>query len=75
MKAGASSDPLTYLYVQHVTFSDGTSGTLLLNARISPVTSTVEAIRFQFVTITAIILLGALILAFLISRSVSRPII
>ena len=69
------SDALTYLYVTSVTFSDGSSGTLLLNTRISPVTSTVETIRFQLVTITVIVLLVAIGLAFLISRSVSRPII
>lgn len=63
------------MYAESVTFTDGEQGTLLINARISPVASTVAAIRFQLVSITIIVLLAALLLAFIISRVVSKPII
>lgn len=65
---------MTLLYVRHVSIASG-GGTLLLGALITPVTSTVEALNYQLFTITCIVLVGALLLAFLISRKVARPII
>ena len=69
------SQTMTMLYVRALTYSDGSTGTLLINAHISPVTSTVNTIRYQLVTVTCILLVGAFGLAFLISRNVSKPII
>lgn len=70
-----SRQTMTLLYARHVTFQDGTGGTLMLGTLITPVTSTVQALTYQLFAITCIVLVAALMLAFLISRKVSRPII
>lgn len=66
---------MTLLYIRRVTLSNGTNGTLLLGTLITPVTSTVEALNDQLFAFTCIVLVAALLLAFLISRKVARPIV
>lgn len=63
------------LYVRRITLPDGCSGYLLLNAVISPVDATVSTLKSQLIIITVIVLVGAVLLAFLLSRNFSRPII
>ncbi len=63
------------LYVRRITLPDGGSGYLLLNAVISPVDATVSTLKSQLIIITVIVLVGAVLLAFLLSRNFSRPII
>ncbi len=63
------------LYVRRITLPDGDSGYLLLNAVISPVDATVSTLKSQLIIITVIVLVGAVLLAFLLSRNFSRPII
>ncbi len=63
------------LYARRITLPQGGSGYLLLNAVITPLDATVTTLRSQLTLITAVVLLGALGLAALISRNVSRPII
>ncbi len=63
------------LYVQRITLPGGDSGYLLLNAVISPVDATVSTLKSQLIIITVIVLAGAVVLAFLLSRTFSRPII
>ncbi len=63
------------LYAKRLTLADGTAATLLLNTQLTPLSSTVSALRYQLVWITVIVLVGALLLAGLISRRVSTPII
>ena len=58
-----------------VVLPDGQPGYLLLNSMITPVDATVDTLRSQLMLITAAALLGALLLAAVISRNVSRPII
>ena len=58
-----------------VVLPDGQPGYLLLNSMITPVDATVDTLRSQLMLITAAALLGALMLAAVISRNVSRPII
>lgn len=58
-----------------MTLADGSARYLLLNAMISPLDATVSTLRSQLLLITAIVLSLALLLAALISRYVSRPII
>ena len=69
------AEGMSLLYLKRVALSDGSTGTLMLNAQITPVSATVSALRSQLLEITAIILAGALLLAWLISRRVSTPII
>lgn len=63
------------LCARRVTFSDATKGYLLLNTQITPLDATVSTLRSQLWMITAIVVLGALFLAWLIARHVSRPIV
>ena len=62
-------------YVQRVTFSDGQTGTLLINARMTPVRSTLETMRWQFFLIVGTILLATLLVGNTMAKSVSQPII
>ena len=63
------------LCARRVTLPGGQQGYLLLNSMITPIDATVATLRSQLVLITAAALLVALLLAALISRNVSRPII
>ena len=66
---------LSMLYAKKVKLSDGTVATLLLNSQINPVNATIVALRSQLLVITFLVSIGVLILAALISRRVSTPII
>lgn len=48
---------------------------VLVNAEISPVNATVEAIRYQLVIITVILLLLALLLAYGFAQKIAQPIV
>ncbi len=63
------------LCARRVKLNGDAQGYLLLNTIITPLDSTVETLRTQLMVITAAVLLGAVLLAWLISRRVSRPII
>ena len=63
------------LCARRVTLPDGTGGYLLLNSIITPLDSTVATLRTQLMLITIIVLLGATLLAVLISRKVTRSIV
>ena len=65
----------TFIYAQQLTMADGTAVTLLLNTQITPVAATVSALTAQMWMITAAVVIGAILLALLISKRVSRPII
>ena len=58
-----------------MTLKDGTAGTLFINTYVTPVSSTVDTIRFQLVTVTCILLAAAALLTVLIARHISRPLI
>lgn len=68
-------DKQSLLCARRVKFVDGTHGFLLLNAIITPLTSTVSTLRSQLLLITFVVLTGAFVLAAIISRKVTRPII
>lgn len=68
-------DRQSLLCARRVTLDDGTTGYLLLNAVITPLTTTVSTLRGQLIFITLIVLLGAVWLASIISSKVTRPII
>ena len=68
-------DRQALLCVRRVTLAEGATGYLLINAIITPLDATVETLRTQLVVITLIVLLGAILLAGMISRRVARPIV
>lgn len=63
------------LCVQLVETSGGGELLVMLNSTITPVSSTVEAIRSQLTIVTVVMLLLSCVLAFLLSRSVAKPIV
>ncbi len=70
-----SSEIQSLLYARKLQLQDGTSATLLLNTQISPVLSTVSALRSQLTVITLVVIVIAILLAALLSNRVSIPII
>lgn len=63
------------LCVRKLTQEDGSTAYLLLNTIITPVDATVETLRMQLTAITVLVLAGAVVIAWMISRRLSRPII
>ena len=70
----AEESPEVMIYAQLVTRADGKQLLVLLNSMISPVGATVETLRIQLLTVTAIMLLLGLLLAFVLARKIGRPI-
>ena len=62
------------IHVRLVTDGDGQEYIVLLNSELVPLSSMVDTLETQFWMIAVILLLGALILAILISRNISHPI-
>ncbi len=63
------------LYTNNLTLSDGNELFLLIGTMISPVDATVETLRTQLVCISIIMVLFCVLLAILISRNISKPIV
>ena len=57
-----------------MTSQNGTQYMVLLNSVLTPVNATVKTLETQFIWICAVLLVGACLLAFIISRNISRPI-
>jgi signal transduction histidine kinase len=63
------------IYSRIVTRADGSEAVILLNAILSPVSSTVDTLRTQLLIITGILVVLSLLLALWLSRRIARPII
>ena len=70
-----NSQTQNLLCARKVTFANGQQGYLLLNTQITPLNATVSTLRAQLLFITLVVLLAAMLLAALIARNVSRPIV
>ena len=57
------------------TGGDGAEYVILLDSELTPVSATISTLKAQFFLIAVVLLLGALLLAYLISRRVSRPLV
>ena len=55
--------------------ADGKEYIILLDSELAPVRATVSTLKFQFYWIAALLLLFALLLAYLMSRRISRPLV
>lgn len=62
------------LHASIATLADNTEVVILLNSDITPVDATVQTIQTQLIMVTVLLLLGALLLALLISIVISDPI-
>lgn len=67
--------PETMIYSNIFRTDDGQIRFVLLNTSLSPVQSTVQTLQVQLMWITAIMLVLALLVAFFLSRLISKPII
>jgi len=65
----------TMIFVQIVPLSNGIPVMVVLHSTITPINSTVETLRVQFVYIAVIMVSLSLLLAFLISRRIAKPIV
>ena len=63
------------VYVRLYEASDGQQYVIMLNSEMMPLNATVQTLKTQFWLIALILLIGALLLAILISRHISRPIV
>ncbi|NMC56570.1 MAG: HAMP domain-containing histidine kinase [Eubacteriaceae bacterium] len=63
------------VYTKIVTNKDSKDYAIIINANISPVDATVGTLRMQIIIITSIMLVVALILAFIMSKKITNPII
>ncbi len=70
-----NTNALGMLLLRRAPFADGSVGALLLYARVTPITSTLETARRQFILITAALVIAAALVGFTMASSVSEPII
>ena len=62
------------IYTQMVTVNNGVQVMLFLTTRLTPVQATVDTLRVQLIYITLILLVVAILIAFFISKKISKPI-
>lgn len=67
--------PQSMVYIRLATFADGSRAIIMLNCLITPVDATVGALRIQLIFITGILALLSVLIASLISRKISKPMI
>lgn len=67
-------DAKSMVYTRIITDTDGNEYVLFANSLITPVDATVHTLRVQFVYISVIFVIVTLIVAFVISRHISKPI-
>ncbi len=66
--------------IQNITYAsvlkqDDDSFIVLVNAQITPVDATVETIRTQLMIITVLLMMAAMLLAYVLSKKIAKPII
>lgn len=62
------------LYIRMTQNEEGHSVALILNVAITPIDSTVQTLQTQLLIVSSILLLLSALIAFLLSRSIARPI-
>lgn len=72
----ADSSPLkNMVYAEIITLSDNSEHLLLVSGMITPVTAVVNTIRIQLVIVSVLFLILSLVLATVVSRHISKPIV
>ena len=66
---------LSMLYSRRVSFGDGASGTLFINAQITPTSTILAMLRRQFLYILILVIMATAAIGFMMASSVSVPII
>lgn len=70
----AGSKTVGMVYNVILTGNDGFEYLVMLNSELTPVDATVNTLKTQFIWVACVLAIAALILAFLISRNISKPI-
>lgn len=63
------------VYLKTIKANDGNNYMIMLNSIINPIDTTVETIRIQLMIISFILIILSIVIAFFMSRKISRPII
>ena len=63
------------MYIQRVFFEDGTQGTLLINAQITPTRTVMNLLRRQLIYIIFLVVVASVVIGFFMAHSVTLPII
>lgn len=71
----ARGKALGMVYTLLVTGQDGEEYMVMLNAELTPVDATVKTLKTQFGWVVAVLSVAAILLALLISRNISKPIV
>ncbi len=69
------SSPEALVFLKTMTTADGENVLMLLSTMVTPVDSTVETLKFQLWSLTALMILFGLMVAVFISKKISKPII
>ena len=72
---GTTSDDVCALHMRLTIGGDGSEYIIVLDSELTPVSATVTTLKAQFFWIAIVLLLGALLLAYLMSRRISRPLV
>ena len=67
--------PVSALMIKVVDGTDGYSYVILLDAELTPINATISTLTIQFFWIAALLFFGVLVLAYVLSRLISRPIV
>ncbi len=70
-----SNEDICALHMRLTRGGDGAEYVILLDSELTPVSATVSTLKAQFFWIAVLLLLGALLLAYLMSRRISRPLV
>lgn len=71
----SDNEDVSALLMRLMVGADGKEYIILLDSELAPVRATVSTLKFQFYWIAALLLLFALLLAYLMSRRISRPLV
>lgn len=74
-KKEKESDIMSTIYAKNLTGSDGKTFFLLLNSEMAPVSAVIKTYNSQFKWIAVILLVGALVIAFFMSKFITAPIV
>ena len=72
---GTGGVSINAVYVRLLSDTEGNEYIVMLNSEMTPLSTTVQTLQTQFGMIAAILLISSLILSFIISKNISKPIV
>ncbi len=68
-------EPISAILIRIVSGADGAQYVIFLDAELTPMNATIETLTVQFVLIAALLFAGVLVLAYVLSRVISGPLV